>query len=149
MYKKVLFKITLLLSNASMYATNAKQALGSTVRGIGYIVRQYSQAQKTKFRALLEAIKNQEIEIAQTLLKNGSYNLSDVALGNGHSLAYTVIINGNTELLELLCTHGARLFEHEQKEHAAWATTHPSLFRSAVFISEFAPYDDENEIGMI
>lgn len=148
MYRKVLFKITLLLSNASMYATNAKQALGATARGFGCVIRHYTQAQKIKLRALLEAIKNQEIEIAETLLQNGSYNLSDVALGNGHSLAHTVIINGNTKLLELLCTHGARLFEHEQEEHAAWATTHPSLFRSAIFIPEFAPYD-EKEIGMI
>lgn len=141
MYKKIILKITLLLSNASMFATNAKRILGGATRGVTCALRTFSTIQKARYITLREAIRNQEVEVAKALLEQGRYNLADASFSDtGYSLAYTAILTDNVNLVDLLCNHGARLFENEQSRcNREWKKSHPSLFRIPT-AADFAPY---------
>lgn len=142
MHKKIILKITLLLSNASMLATHAKRTLGLATQGAKCALRRFSTIQKAQYITLLEAIRKQEVEIAKALLSQGQFNLSDACLPEtGHSLAYSAILNKNHTLVDLLCAHGARLFkrEHDQCDDV-WQKNYPSLFRGSILIPDFAPY---------
>lgn len=143
MYKKIILKITLLLSNASMFATSARRALGLATRGVTCALRTFSTIQKARYITLREAIRNQEVEVAKALLEQGQYNLSNASFPDtGHSLAFTAILTDNATLVELLCNHGARLFEEEQNKcDQEWQDGYPSLFRSSTFAADFAPYE--------
>ncbi len=135
MYKKVLLKITLLLSNASMYATNAKQVLGSVTHGARIVLRHYSHVSKARLQQFLKAIKNQEVEVAKRLLEqNHSFLYTEF---DGHSLAYTAISTQNQDLIELVHRYGARLFQEEQKQCQVWEKFYPDLF---TVDPNFAPY---------
>ena len=136
MYKKTILKITLLLSNASTYATQARRVVGHTAKTIGTIVRHYHHSSKVHIQKFIQAIKNQEIEIAKELLQR-DYNLIHTSF-DGHSLAHTALLTNNSELIELVHNYGAQLFDQEKKENAQWQEEYPLFFIS--FDPNFAPY---------
>lgn len=141
MYKKILLKITLLLSNASMFATSAKRTLACAAHGATCALRTFGSIQKARYITLLEAIRNQEVEVAQALLKQ-NHNLIHANF-DGHSLAYTAISTDNTTLIALVHEHGARLFQEELEECQSWQKKYPGLFYTPTFVkvSEYFVFD--------
>lgn len=143
MYKKIILKITLLLSNASIFATHAKRALACAAHSTRCALHTFRTIKKAQYIALLEAIRNQEIEVAKALLERGQHNLSDASFPDtGYSLAYTAVLTENHTLVKLISDHGARLLENEHNEcNEEWQRNYPSLFRRSTFSADFAPYE--------
>lgn len=125
MHKKIILKITLLLSNASMHATQAKRALSYAA----HAMHVFSATQKARYvTPLLRAIMENQVEVAKALLEQGNQNLFIIHPDTGHSLALIAIKNHNIDLISLLHDYGARLLPSEQPLCFAWQKQFPGFF---------------------
>lgn len=122
MHKKIVLKLALLLSNASLYATQTKLFIGT--------IRKFCSIQKAQYITPLVAAVRQENTIAvKALLEQGNQDIFSILPDTGHSLAHTAIRNNNVNLLNILYQHGARLLPEEQTICRPWKSSHPRLFQ--------------------
>jgi len=123
MHKKILLKITLLLSNVSMHATQRTRAFLCAART-------FKTIQKARYiTPLLNAIAQDQIEVAQALLEQGNQNLFILHPDTGYSLAFIAINNNNKNLVSLLHQYGARLLPNEKDICVAYQEYYPGFFK--------------------
>ncbi|MFT6765531.1 MAG: hypothetical protein ACJAZS_000409 [Alteromonas naphthalenivorans] len=130
MYKKIILKITLLLSSASVYAAQKAHRFAR-------VARTFCTVQRARLSPLIQAIHHENNLAVQALLEQGNQDLFALHPDTGYSLAHAAIRNNNKSLLKLLYKHGARLLPEEQTICYPWKKEYPRFFEP--INPDFAP----------